>query len=389
MLLYILKKEFTSFFTNKGTLAVMFTLPLLLLLIFGFALGDYVKADYKTFENGVIFYLIDREDSAMLGEFYEIAEKITIATEVSFIEVEDEALAQKQIEESQAFGLITINEEGFSYFRSTFNEPQGGEMLRNLFVQLANQASVTSSETMVEKVLLDSPQIDSLGYYSFSSLAFSILFMGLLVGFSLQNEKTYGTIERIKLSKAGIPSVFMVKLSLGILCGLGQILTVYLFSTFVLKVNWGSFTGLIFLLFLLLSLYSAVFGGVMGFISKDKASCQNTVLMLTMLSGYFGGAISPLYLLENTSIMNIFIHCSPLYWFNTASISLQNEILDHSTRNAFLVLGGLICFWLAVLFFHFNKSPKKVSGKTSKKQRSRGKQHENHLTKCLETIHQR
>ncbi|MFI3250453.1 MAG: ABC transporter permease [Eubacteriales bacterium] len=355
MLQSILKKEFSSFFSNKGTLAVMFVLPLLLLLIFGFALGDYVKADYNTFENGTVFYLTEDNNPQMEEEFHKITEKITHATGVSFAEVQNEVLAQKQVEESLAYGLITLKEGGYSYFRSTFNEPQGGEMVRNLFVQLANQVSISSAETVMEKVVLDRPQIDSLGYYSFSSLAFSILFMGLIVGFSVQNEKIYGTIERIQLSKAGVSTIFITKLGAGVLCGFGQILTVYLFSSFVLKVNWGRYTGIIWLLFLLLSLYSAIFGGVMGFISKSKASCQNTVMMLSMLSGYFGGAISPLYLLENTSIMNIFVHFSPLYWFNTASISLQNEILDSSTRNAYLVLSGLICFWLAVLFFHLQK----------------------------------
>ena len=51
MLGVILKKELKAFFTNKGNLVFMFLLPILLISIFSFALGDYVKAEYGTFEN--------------------------------------------------------------------------------------------------------------------------------------------------------------------------------------------------------------------------------------------------------------------------------------------------------------------------------------------------
>ncbi len=363
--LYILKKEFRCFFSSKGTLIVMFALPLLLLLIFGFALGDYVRAEYGTFHGGTMYYLMETENPERVEDFQQITEQITLATTVVFVEVYDEIMSQSQIEESLAYGLITVKEIGYSYFRSPFNEPQGGEMVRNLFVQLANQEEVALSHTSSERVILDMPQMDSLGYYAFSSLAFSILFMGLLVGFSVQNEKVYGTLERIQLSKGGIPTVFLTKLLAGLICGMGQILTVFLFSTLVLQVDWGNYTGIIFLLFAFLSLYSSVFGGVMGVISKSKAGCQNTVLTLSMLSGYFGGAITPLYLLENTAFMNIMIHCSPLYWFNKASISLQQGIYDESVAYAFLVLGGLILVWLCVLSRSY--------GKKSTKNRSKGR----------------
>jgi ABC-2 type transport system permease protein len=57
MLGVILKKELKAFFTNKGNLVFMFLLPILLISIFSFALGDYVKAEYGTFDNGNVLYV--------------------------------------------------------------------------------------------------------------------------------------------------------------------------------------------------------------------------------------------------------------------------------------------------------------------------------------------
>lgn len=351
---FILKKEFRAFFGNKGTLVVMTALPLLLLLIFGYALGNYIGANYETFDNSSVFYYVETNNQEMVDKFFIIAEEIQGATGVSFVEIDNPTTGEEDVEKSQAFGLITIQDATYSYFRSTFNEPEGGELVRNLFVQLANQEEL--AKIVIEKEVLEMPQIDSISYYTFSSLGFSILFMGLIVGFSVQNEKNLGTIERMQLSKAGISTIFLAKLLAGITCGLGQTLVVFIFSNVVLKVSWGIYTPLLFVLFLLLSLYSAVFGGVMGFICKSKASCQNNVMMISMLSGYFGGSITPMYLLENTAVMNIIINCSPLYWLNSATISLQNNILDKSMRNACFALVGLVVGLLALLVIHFQKN---------------------------------
>ncbi|MFI3201834.1 MAG: ABC transporter permease [Eubacteriales bacterium] len=368
MFFVILKKELKSFITSKGNLAVMILLPILLLMIFGYALGNYMNADYHTFDAGTMFYFVDTDSSQAMEHFEGIVEEINRVTGVIFAEVDQVEVAKSRVEESEAYGLITIHDTEYSYFRSTFNEPEGGELVRNLFVQLANHTSFreATSSSIVEREVVQGTKIDSIGYYTFSSLAFSILFMGLIVGFSMQNEKILGTLERIKLSKAGMGSVFLAKIVMGIICGIGQILVVFISSNLLFKVSWGEYTGIMFALFLLLAIYSAVFGGVMGVLCKSKASCQSNVLMLSMLSGYFGGAITPLYLLENTAFMNIVIHCSPLYWFNSAIVNLQNNILDYNTRNACFVLTGLIVGLLCLLGIRSHKSATNRTGKVGR-----------------------
>ena len=69
MFLVQLWKEIKSFFTGKVNLLFMFAMPLLLITIFSFALKDYVNADYKTFQNGRVFYYVNASDTARLEEF--------------------------------------------------------------------------------------------------------------------------------------------------------------------------------------------------------------------------------------------------------------------------------------------------------------------------------
>lgn len=338
----LLKKELRVFFSSKGNLAVMLLLPILLLAIFGSALGSYMQADYRTFEDGVVYYYNDGTDAPAMTRFHDIAAEIQAATGVTFTEVTDITKAQATVEASKAYGVVSIHTDGYTYFRSTFNEPEGGKLTRNLFVQLADPQPASVDTTGIRHTVITAQPVDSRGYYTFASLAFSILFMGLLVGFSVHNEKALGTIERIQLSSAGVGRMFTVKVLTGVVCGIGQIAVVFAFSSLAFGVSWGPKCGFIFSIFLLLSLYSSVFGGVVGLLCKNKSMCQNVVLMVSMLSGYLGGSITPLYLLENAPVMNIIVNISPLYWVNQAITRLRNNMLDESVLYAVLVLVVLI-----------------------------------------------
>lgn len=349
MFLLQLGKEMKVFFTSKGNLMFIFVMPLLLITVFSFALKDYINADYGTFEKGKLFYYLEKTDSSKLDEFESIKEKMTASLGIVFEQVSDYEKAVKDVEASKGYGVITVKTDGYDYFRSGFNEPEGGKLARTLFIQMTSASGKKSEEAegiSINKVVLDVSKVDSKNYYTFAGLAFSILFMGLLVAFSIYDEREYGTIERIKLSNAGIPSMIFSKALTGIISGAIMIGTAYLYSRFILDVNWGSKTAFILLILLCLVIYSAVFGCMVGLVSKNKTMCQSTVLMTSMLCGYLGGSITPLYLLENMPLLNWLIKISPLYWTNRAIISLYNGIVDEKTTYSIIVLLGLTAVFI-------------------------------------------
>ena len=356
MLGVILKKELKAFFTNKGNLVFMFLLPILLISIFSFALGDYVKAEYGTFENGCVLVYTERTSPELSERLDRTEQRIAAATGVEFTQVTDIQAAKKQVDASEAYGLITVTEKGFDYYRSEFNEPEGGRTVRSLFMQMADGNFSTEENTNIRHITIKADKPDAKKYYTFSGLAFSILFMGLLVAHSVFDEKAYGTITRIQLSRAGTGVMIFSKVLTGILCGCVQILSAYVFSSLILGVKWGGKTVWIFLLLLLLVMYSAVFGSVVGMIAKNKSMCQSAVLMVSMLCGYLGGAVTPLYLLENMPVLNMIIKISPLYHLNRAVTALSNGILDRNTLYTVLVLTGLSAVLLVMLRLTADKS---------------------------------
>ena len=356
----------------------MILLPILLISIFSFALGDYIKGDYGTFKNGQVFYLHDGTTDQMNSRFDAISKKITEQTGVSFTEVTDAEQAKKDVESSKAYGLITIGSESFSYFRSSFNEPQGGQLVRTLFTELARDG-VTSVETTsgnalsIKRTVIEGSHLDSKVYYTFAALTFSILFMGVLVGHSVFDEKELGTLTRIRMSKAGVRIVVVVKILTGILCGAGQILSAFVFSNLVLKVDWGDKLPLILLVLLCLVTLSSTFGAVVGSFAPNKSMCQSTVMMTTMLCGYLGGAITPLYLLENMPILGYIVKISPLYWTNQSMTYLYNGVVNSKFGITISVLLGLTALLLIVYAIFTAKLSVNVSTPVAKTVKKEGK----------------
>ena len=320
----------------------MFCMPHLLITIFSYALRDYMGGEYGTFQDTKVYYFVSN-DGATLSGFEKIREKME-GLGVSFEQVSDYKAACDEVESSRAYGVITIKEDGYDYFRSSFNEPEGAKLVRTLFVQMAGAPVLyegTETGNYVKRTQIEVQRFEAKNYYTFAGLAFSIMFMGLLVAFMVYDEKEHGTIERIKLSNAGVPGMILSKVLTGVVCGMVMIGVSYLYSRTVMNVNWGDKIGYILWILLCLVIFSATFGCVVGMIGKNKTMSQSMVMMFAMLCGYLGGSITPLYLLENVPVLNWIIKLSPLYYVNRSVTSLYNGIVDEKLTYSILVLGGL------------------------------------------------
>ena len=342
MFLLQLGKEIKVFFTNKGNIIFMFFMPILLITIFSYALRDYMGGKYGTFQDAKVYYFV-ADSEVSLFEFEIIRNKLE-SMGVYFEQVSDYEKACAEVESCKAYGVITINEGGYEYFRSSFNEPEGGKLFRTLFIQMAESETVSDDANAVnyiKRTHIEVNRFEAKNYYTFAGLAFSIMFMGLLVAFMVFDEKEHGTIERIKLSNAGVPGMIFSKVLTGILCGTVMIGASYIYSRTVLNVDWGNKIGYIFLILLLLVIFSATFGCYVGLIGKNKTMCQSMVMMFAMLCGYLGGSITPLYLLENVPVLCWIIKLSPLYYVNRSVTGLYNGIVDEKMTYSMLVLTGL------------------------------------------------
>ena len=118
---------------------------------------------------------------------------------------------------------------------------------------------------------------------------------------------------------------------------------------------------------------SSTFGAVVGSFAPNKSMCQSTVMMTTMLCGYLGGAITPLYLLENMPILGYIVKISPLYWTNQSMTYLYNGVVNSKFGITISVLLGLTALLLIVYAIFTAKLSVNVSTPVAKTVKKEGK----------------
>ncbi len=326
----IFRKEMKSYFRGIGNWVFVLALPILLILLMSSALDGYMSTDFQTFDGQKVFYYYDQKTEAGEHKVVELQTFFKQSTGIKLQEITDYKKGVSLVDKSKALGIIKITSDRMDYYRSPYNETEGGKIVHSLFKQ-AMLTDLSNVRDQVYVTELNTAAVDSSSYATFTYLAFVIMFIALMTSHSIHDERTNRTIERIKISKAGLNVLLLSKIVLGVLIGVIQIFTVWIFSNFILKINWGSQILIMFLVLFCLAIMSSIFGVVIGMISRNKAIADSTILMTVMLSGYIGGALSPVYLLENAHILNQIVKISPLYWCGRSLTNLYVDIVDTNT----------------------------------------------------------
>lgn len=346
MLRSLLKKDIKLIFTNKTNFALLLVLPIMLILVFGFALDNYMSGNYNTFDDGKVLYYEEDPSEEMQSKFAEISQLIAQKTGVIFEEINNYEEAKRKVEKSEAFAVVKITGDHFYYFRSSFNEPEGGEIVRSLFSELST--SLSETDVYVTHVTLDVDRPDSKVYYTFSGLALAIMMMASIIAGSYSKDRMSDTFDRIALSKAGKLKMAISKSIAGIICGVIQVTVALTVATLVFGIEWKNNFGYILLVHLALILFSTSIGSLIGMISKNASMSQTAVLLIAMLSGYLGGSITPVYLLENMPVVKYIVKVSPIYWTSQSLSNLYNGIVNDKTRNCLIVLLALSILFLTL-----------------------------------------
>ena len=180
----------------------------------------------------------------------------------------------------------------------------------------------------VEEKTIGGNIVTSFEYYTFAELALIILYISLATAETVYNEGRLKTINRIRLSKANDLQLIISKLILGIIIGVLQITEVYLFSTFILKVNWGENLPIMICVLLALVVLASVLGIVVGLSVKDDKSIQSTLQAIIIMFCITGGAYAPLSMLKSIPIFEKIIKLTPVYWVNSAMTSLNTGVVN-------------------------------------------------------------
>jgi ABC-2 type transport system permease protein len=345
MLLSFIKKDFRQFTRQKSNVIFMFLVPIVLILLMSYSLDRYMEGRVGTFQHGKALYVVNTEKE-YLQQFSAFKEQYQADTGVMFEKIDSYEEAVNKVNRQEAYAVITIHDGGFDYYRSPYNELQGGQLLRTVFEQSVVHSPDQVQSNHVTTTVLQGNTVNSFAYFTFSGLGLIMLFIANIIAHSVSNEKELRTIERIKLSKAQIRTMIVSKIVLGVLIGILQIAEIYAFSSLLLDVNWGDYTLLMFVVLLTLAVFSSIFGAMVGLGAKNKLLINSIVLLIVVMIGFLGGAFSPISMLENIPVLSFLIRISPLYWCNQALMYLYSGSLDTAVWIAMGICLGLSLFIL-------------------------------------------
>ncbi len=317
----ICKKEIKQFFRNKLNLAFVFLAPIILIAVFSLVMKNYIgnKTNNEVISGKTVYYIMN-DDGEYAEKFADFSKSVAERFGIKMEETTDYESSVENVKKQEALAVITINEAGCDYYRCSFNETDDAKLFRNVFTEAFGNISETSSK--VQTVELEMPAIDSYGYYTLSELGFIIIYISAILAYAVYEEREKRTLNRILLSKVGMGSFLFTKFFMGLFMAVLQIASAYIFSTFVLDVDWGKKTFLIILVYLSLGIFSASFGISVAMTVRKREGIDNIVMLVAILCGYMGGAFVPASVLESKNIIRHIIKIDPLYWCNKAVISL-------------------------------------------------------------------
>lgn len=368
MFISMLIKEIKLFSRNKGSLVMMFAFPIILITILGVALESMIGGDINFFDNSKVLYII--KDSTYEDEFNSFKETMKNEFDgLMFEESKHLKEAKNLVSNNEAICFISIEKNGYSYFRNEKNENQSSKIFRSIFegvidkhtlvdVIMKNDPSTVSNITKneadkyIDEISVGNRSITSIDYYTFAELALIILYVSAIVGESVVSEKELGTLNRIGISDSSTLKLILSKISLGVIIVAIQITVVYFYSTIVLKAYWGDNTISMIFNLLCLGVFSSVLGALVGILVKDGKTLNGILNVMIVIMCLFGGCYTPLSMVKSIPILGDLAIVSPVYWINSSLISLSTNVVDtYSNVAVSITLGSSIIFIAIYLIY--------------------------------------
>jgi len=355
------RKEFAHVFRDRKTLFILFGMPVMQILIFGFALTNEVK-------NSKIVIVDQARDLA--------SQQIITKIEASrYFEIEKMVMSGKEIEAAFREGKIKL----VVIFPSNFNEtllhqnkgqiqviadatdPNTANMLTNyvssIIQDYQKSLDITQSVPYVivpEVRMLYNPQLK--GAHNFVPGVMALVLMlvcVMMTAISIVKEKETGTMEILLVSPFKPVLVILSKAVPYLFLSLVNVVSILLLSVFVLDLP---INGSILLLFVESTLF-IITCLTLGIFISIKTSSQQVAMLISLMgmllpTMLFSGFMFPI---ENMPIpLQVISNAVPAKWFYIIVKSIMIKGLGFSAIwKETLILAGITLFLFAVSLKNF------------------------------------
>ena len=374
----LVKKELMHFFKNKMDIVTMVIFPIVLILVMGTSLKGIMNIDTNIFKDEVVFYSIDCKNNTYIKIFEIIKSNLEKNYNIKFKLIEDITYAKENVNLEKSLAYISINNNGYEFYRNENGENISQKIFRNMFEQFLhknslvetiseNNINIVNYKSINEQVInlkeknLNSNGVDSYTYYTFAELVLIILYISSITSISLYKEKYLNTMSRMRICNISYLSILTSKVVLGIIIGIIQISVVFIVSRFMLNVNWGNNLVSIFLVLICLIIFSSILGVVTSVIFKDHKTSTSVCNILIIIMGLLGGSYMPISLITSSPITNLVAKISPTYWANISILSLSYGIKTIYPYISIIISIGLSAFLTLIgLIFYKNKAGESI-----------------------------
>lgn len=354
--LFFIRKEFLHVWRDKRTMLILFGMPLMQILIFGFALTNEVKNT----RIGILDNSKDETTSAIIqqleaSQYFDIVENIpsnaklessfqagSIKLAVVFPENFQEQLLHTNAAQIQLIGDATdpnTSNTLINYASAVIMDYQSN---------LRNQPRVPYAIN-TELRMLYNPQLK--GSYNFVPGVMAMVLMlvcAMMTSISIVREKEMGTMEIILVSPIVPIRVVIAKMVPYFILSAINIASILLLSVFVLDVP---IQGSLFLLVIECLLFT-ITALALGLLISSVANSQQ-VAMLISLMGLFLPTIMLsgfMFPIENMPVpLQLISNLVPAKWFFNIikNIMIKGVGIEHVWRET-LILAGMTIFFMSV-----------------------------------------
>lgn len=355
-------------FRDKQGMALMILFPIILIIILGAEFSSEFNGDSDSYKNINVLYKTESNDkNSAFITFYNEGKKMGI----NFTEAKSIEEGKKSIKNSNYACFVVDREaEGkLELYKNDRNNSIEAGIVEIVITSIAQRYNLTYEISKVNPMYVnkinDTSKTDfvnsiefqgkkqprAIDYYSITMITLIIMYASSVGAWSIKEDKLTKTGMRIMTSPVKKYEIMMGKLFGITAITVFQILTVFLFSKYLLKTYWGSDVLTVLGIMMSEIIMVVCLGIGIAFIIKDEHIMSSVLNIAIPLIVFFGGGYIPLEVINNKTI-NMLSSFSPLKWTNAAifNVLYSNDysyipiaiVINLSISAAFILIAALM-----------------------------------------------
>lgn len=331
VLFHLIKKESLQIFRDRTALLMMVVFPILMILILSFAFKSSFNTA-ATVPKLTVRYQLEGKETEYQKNFITFLKLLNKELHLEAKETKDIAKAKQKVSEGALTAALEVkSDQNIEVTTNSINQQNADliNMLVNIYVDnaktydsIANlypEAISNIKKRKIDYIAYSSVQtskgMSSADYYAISMFTM-ITFYSIMSAMNLVlSDRQQGVASRIYLTGVSNSAILLGKLIGGMLATAVQLTLLYVFTRFVLRVNWGLNDWQIIGVTASLVYLSVAIGIGLATGIRNQSFLTVASNAVIPVFAFLGGSYIPLSTL-NSALINQLSNISPIKWVN-------------------------------------------------------------------------